>query len=124
MCCHNYSRAVNPGCLWDFGDQRSYKAVVPFPKRPQSEFYSLIDWDQKSDYSRHSFYPGQKVWIIRIDNRTGQYSVDWDHIVEMYAFGALGSGALFEYWLRSYGTGHGVQAGDLYLNRNAALNNI
>ena len=122
--CHNYSRAVNPEYTWDFGDQRVFKTVTKFPKRPQSDFYKLITYNLKSDWGRHSFYPGQKIWIIRIDNRTGQYSVDWDHIQEVYAFGEVGSSALFHYWLRSYGVGHGIDASDLYLTKTSAVNNI
>lgn len=122
--CHNYSKFVNPTSYYDFGDQRSYRANIKFPKRNKDFFYDIMVHEDKSDYSRHSFYPGQKVWIIRLDRRTGQISVDYDHICEMYAFGEIGSGALFHYWLRSYGTGHGIDAGDLYLTKQAALNGI
>lgn len=124
MSCHNFSRAVNPNIEWDFGDQRSYRTVNRFPKRPNSQFYSMINYDKKSDYGRHSFYPGQRVWIIRIDNRTGRYSTDWDHIVEVFGYSDVGRGGLFDYWLNSYGIGHGIQSGDLYLTKAAAQHNI
>ena len=124
MICHNYSKAVNPGYEWNFGDQRLYKSTTRLSNRHIPSYYRLITLDNKSDYSKHSFYPGQKVWIIRRDNRDGRYSVDYDYIFEMYGFGEIGSGALFHYWLHHYGTGHGVEAGDLYLTKQAALYNI
>ncbi len=51
-------------------------------------------------------------------------SVDWDHIVEVFAYSEVGKNGLFNYLLNSYGIGHGIQAGDLYLTKAAAQHNI
>jgi hypothetical protein len=135
----NYELSAING--YKFTGQRSFRCINKSNRGRKTEHYKMMGgWGVGgSEYGRHSVYPGLKVWIIRKHKLTGQLSVDYDFIDEMFAFSDVGhplkedvvfkdgkynvrggGGGLHDYWLRSYGIGHGLDKSDFFSTKAQA----
>jgi hypothetical protein len=106
---HSYNSAKVEG-QWNFNGQSSKRCIIRH-KRWENNLYVMISGfgENRNSYSVQHVYPGQKVWVIRMHVYTGQYSVDYDYVREVFSSGPLGSGYLVDYWLYNYGIGHGLE---------------
>ena len=95
-----------------FGNQFSKRSINPPKKKKNIDLYGMVSGYGKARNHYNGVqwvYPGQKVWVIRINNYTGVLSVDYDYVADVFSFGQIGSGGLVNYWLYDYEIGHALE---------------
>jgi hypothetical protein len=93
---------------YNFNGQSSKRYI--FNNKKDVRNYKLLDgFGKYSNYNIQQVYPGQKVWIIRMHDLTGQLSVDYDYVLDVFSFGSIGEGKTINYWLYNYGKGYALE---------------